>query len=109
MNGIIINYRSRKGKIIWFNPPYNESIKQHSNFLKLINTHFGKNTPLHKYFNKNNMKVSYSGMSNIASIISKFLKKNSEHSTLNVNSIQTQIQLHLIILEKYTGKQHGNL
>ena len=61
MNRIIINYRSRKGKIIWFNPPYNERVTNNlaKNFLKLIDTHLGKNTPLHKYFNKNNIKVSY--------------------------------------------------
>ena len=47
--------------IIWFDPPYNERVSNNiaKNFLKLIDTHFGKNIPLHKYFHKNNIKVSY--------------------------------------------------
>ena len=39
-------------------------------FLYLIDKHFPKSSPLHKYFNRSNVKVSYSCMPNISSIIS---------------------------------------
>ena len=39
-------------------------------FLKLMRMHFPKGNPLHQIFNKNRLKVSYSCMGNIASIIS---------------------------------------
>ena len=40
------------------------------NFLKLMRKHFPNGNPLHKIFNKNTLKVSYSGMGNMASITS---------------------------------------
>ena len=39
-------------------------------FLKLMRKHFPKGNPLHQIFNKNRLKVSYSCMGNMASIIS---------------------------------------
>ena len=38
-------------------------------FLKLIAKHFPKNSRLHKIFSKNTVKVSYSCMPNLASIM----------------------------------------
>ena len=38
-------------------------------FLKLVDKHFPKNHNLHKIFNRNNLKVSYSCMKNVKSII----------------------------------------
>ena len=43
-------------------------------FLKLIDKHFPKSTPLHKIFNRNIIKVSYSCMNNVKSVISKHNK-----------------------------------
>ena len=61
----------RKRKIIWFNPPYNKNLSTNIGkfFLNLINKHFPKEHKFHKIFNKNNVKVSYSCMPNIKSII----------------------------------------
>ena len=77
--------RSRKRKIIWFNPPYNECVSSNlaKNFLKLIDKHFDKTSPLKKYFNKNTVKVSYSCMPNMISIITSHNRKilNTQHST----------------------------
>ena len=39
-------------------------------FFKLMGKHFPNGNPLHKIFNKNNFKISYSCMGNMASIIS---------------------------------------
>ena len=69
--------KTRKRKIIWFNPPYCLSVKTNVGkiFLKLIKKHFLKGNSLNKIFNKNTIKVSYSCMANISSILSLH-KKN---------------------------------
>ena len=64
--------KRRKRKIIWFNPPFSMNVKTNvgKTFLKLVRKHFPRGNPLNKIFNKNTLKVSYSCMGNIASIIS---------------------------------------
>ena len=44
--------KNRKRKVIWFNPPYNSAVKTNiaKEFLKLVDKHFPKNSPLHKYY-----------------------------------------------------------
>lgn len=68
--------KNRKRKIIWFNPPFSRNVETNiaAGFLKLIDRHF-KNTPLSKIFNRNNTKVSYSCMPNVAAIISSHNKR----------------------------------
>ena len=63
--------RNRKRQIIWFNPPYNKDVTTNIGkyFLNLIKVHFAKNPKLHKLFNRNNLKLSYSCMPNIKSIV----------------------------------------
>ena len=70
--------RSRGRKIIWFNPPYNLAVKTNIGkvFLSLVNRHFTKDNKLKKVFNRNNVKVSYSTMRNVATIINSQNKKN---------------------------------
>ena len=67
----ILDKKERKPKIIWFNPPYSINVKTNSGkiFSSLLKKHFPKKNKLHKIFNKNNVKISYSCMSNISSII----------------------------------------
>ena len=64
--------KRRKRKIIWFNPPYSMDVRTNigKTFLKSIRKHFPNGNSLHKIFNKNTFKVSYSCMCNMASIIS---------------------------------------
>jgi hypothetical protein len=64
-------HKNRKRNIIWFNPPYSGNVKSNigRTFLKLINKHFPKRSKLHKIFNQNNVKVSYSCMRSMGSII----------------------------------------
>ena len=68
--------RSRKRNIVWFNPPYSDHVKPNigKEFLKLIAIHFPHHHRLHEICNKNNIKVSYSCMPNMAAIISKHNK-----------------------------------
>ena len=56
---------------MWFNLPYsvNAKINIGKILLSLLKKHFPKKNKLHKIFNKNNIKISYSCMSNISSII----------------------------------------
>ena len=64
--------RQRKRNIIWFNPPYSTNVKTHIGkiFFKLLNKHFPKSNKLYKIFNRNTVKISYSCMKNLNSIIS---------------------------------------
>jgi len=63
--------KNRKRRIIWFNPPYSCNVKSNvgKTFLRLLNKHFPKGSKLHKIFNKNTVKISYSCMKNMGSII----------------------------------------
>ena len=78
--------KNRKRKIIWYNPPYNQSLRTKfgKQFLKLLNKHFPKGHKLHQIINKNNVKLSYSTTKNIKRILqnhnSKILKKNDERN-----------------------------
>ena len=53
--------RSEKRKMIWYNPPYNEAVKNNigQRFLNLIDKHFGKkrDDKFDKIFNRNTLKI----------------------------------------------------
>ena len=68
--------KKRKRKIVWFNPPFCESVKTNvgRKYLELVRKHFSKKNPLHKILNKNSMKVSYRCMPNVDTIISSHNK-----------------------------------
>ena len=72
-----ISKKQRKRKIIWFKSPFSLSVKTNIGraFLKLLKQHFPKSNRLHKIFNKNTAKVTYSCMSNLSSIISLHNKR----------------------------------
>ena len=80
---ILSRSRSRKRKIIWFNPPYNANVKTKigQRFLAMIRKHFPHNHKYHSIFNKNTLKLSYSCMENVETIIkrhnAKVLKSGS--------------------------------
>ena len=60
------NSGNRSRNIIWFNPPFSQNVKTNIGklFLKLVKKHFPKHHRLHKIFNPNTVKLSYSSMSN---------------------------------------------
>lgn len=85
--------RSRKRKIIWFNPPYCKSVKTNigKKFLQIVNKYFGDSSKFKKYLNKNNIKLSYSCLPNIETIIKNHNKKltnnnKNEDETCNCRS-----------------------
>ena len=63
--------RSRKRNIIWFNPPFNANVKTNIGklFLNLLEKHFPRHHRFHKLFNRSKVKLSYSCMPNMASIL----------------------------------------
>ena len=72
-----IQRQNRQRNIIWFNPPFSKNIA-HS-----FCTHFPVGHKLHKILNRNTVKISYSFMSNIRSII-------ASHNTCIIRRSQSQ-------------------
>ena len=68
--------KNRPRNILWYNPPFSSNVKTNVGkcFLSLIDQHFPKSNPLHKIFNRNTLKLSYSCMKNIKTIISNHNK-----------------------------------
>ena len=68
--------RKRERKIIYFNPLYSKNIKTNvgKEFLKLLKKHFPASQVPHNIFNKTTVKISYSCMKNINSVISSHYK-----------------------------------
>ena len=81
--------RKRKRNIIWFNLPYSKNVKTNigKTFLQLLSKHFPKDHEMHKIFNKNTVKISYSCMNNISSTLSTHNKNilNPEQTSFGCN------------------------
>ena len=77
--------KKQQRKIIWFNPPFNLDVSTNAakTFLNLIEKHFPRSSKLHKIFNKNTVKVSYSCTQNMSQIIKGHNKDCSERNTRN--------------------------
>ena len=72
--------KRRQRNIIWFNPPFSKNVQTNIGkiFLKSIQKHFPKESKLHKIFNRNSVKISYSCMENMSSIIKNHNRKIAE-------------------------------
>ena len=79
--------KQRSRSIIWFNPPFSDSVKTNvgGKFLALVDKHFKKSN-LHKYFNRSTIKISYSCLPNIGSIIASNNKNVLQDSAKNENT-----------------------
>ena len=77
----------RQRKIIWFNPPCSVNVETNigKTFLKLLDKHFVKTNKIHKIFNRNNVKVSYSCLPNFANMI-----KSNNNRILSEEKTQDQ-------------------
>ena len=84
------NTEKRKRKIIWFNPTFSLNVSTNigKNFFSLSGKHFPKTHQLHKLFNRNNVKVSYSSLPNFKSLINghnkNILNEQEKPSPCNV-------------------------
>ena len=63
--------KSRQRNIIWFNPPFNKSVKTNvaKIFFRFSDKHFPRTNRLNKMFNRKTVKVSYNCMENVRQII----------------------------------------
>jgi len=70
-------------RVIWYNLPYSRNAKTKigSIFLKLIKDIFHTKHPLHKIFNKNTLKLSYSCCSNLEQTITAHNKSVTKNNT----------------------------
>jgi hypothetical protein len=68
------NRRSRN--IVWYNPPFSQSVASNigHTFIRLLGKIFHQRHPLHKLFNRNNTKISYSCMPNLKQTINNHNK-----------------------------------
>ena len=120
--------KSNRGrKIIWFNPPYSCNVANNidKKVFLLLDKHFPKAHKFYKIFNRNNVRVSYSSMADISSIIKshnkKFLSndklKSSKYSCnfrdksscpLNGNCLQQNVIYYnkIIPRDEFTNKNH---
>ena len=89
---------SRKRKITWFNPLYNQNVSTNiaKIFLKLVDKHFPRTHRLHKIFNRNTIKVSYSCMSNVQQLIQKLnnLIQNKKNKTTLIVTVKIKMGVH---------------
>ena len=71
------NKKKRKQNIIWFNPPFSKKVATNvgKEFFSLLSKHFPPNNKYYKIFNKQNVKLSYSCMPNMGSIIAQHNKQ----------------------------------
>ena len=72
--------RKHARKVTWLNPPFSKNVttKVDQKFVKLINKHFPVGSKLRKVFNQNMVKVSYSCMPSMGSI----LKQHNAHTCI---------------------------
>ena len=80
--------KNQKRNITSFNPPYNKLLKTKTGkyFFRLLNKHFPQRHELHKIFNKNFLRFSYSCIPNLKAKIMDTIKKYSKkHRRQNQN------------------------
>lgn len=73
--------KTRRRHILWYNPPFNKNVATNIGkiFFNIIDTEFPKSHALHKIFNRNSVKISYSCMNNVSSIISAHNTRLLQH------------------------------
>ena len=78
--------KRRRRNIVWFNPPYSRNVATNigKEFFNLLRIHFPVQHPLHRLFNRNTVKLSYSCTMNLDNIIkahnAKILNKEEDNS-----------------------------
>ena len=73
---LVVWFASRKRNITWYNPPWDANVKSNlgKTFLGIVDKCFAQNHPLHKIFNRHTLKLSYSYMPNMKTIIASHNK-----------------------------------
>ena len=78
---------NRTHKIIWFNQPFTQTLKTNvaKLFFRLLDKHFPKSHLLHKIFNRNTIKVSYSCIDNVSQIVKQHNRNFSNKKEKKTN------------------------
>lgn len=79
--------RNRQRNTTWYNPPFSANVLTNlgHKFLSIVKKSFPTDHPLHKLFNRNTLKLSYSCMPNMKSMIDASNKKlTSQESTIKI-------------------------
>ena len=94
------NTENRKRNIIWFNPPFslNVSTNTGKKFFSLLGEHFPKTHQLHKLFNRNNVKVSYSSLPTNITILLSMSQKETQQNFLISYGIKRKRRLMWILI-----------
>ena len=84
--------KNRKKNTAWYSPPWDSNVKTNlgKKFLGIIDKCFPPNHPLHKIFNSHTLKLSYSSMPNMKTIISTHNKKMLSQDTATPGPTQQQ-------------------
>ena len=80
--------KNRSRNITWYNPPFNSNVSTNveQRFLKIVAECFPPHHTLHKIFNKNTLKISYSSMPNVSSIITAHNKRLLRNETYSATT-----------------------
>ena len=89
--------RKRSRTPIYYNPPFSLNVETNigAAFLKLIDKHFNKSHPLHKFSNRSKIKVSYSTMPNM-------MKQINKHNSMQLHYCNIMYHQHKLIIETLT-------
>ncbi len=82
--------KKRHRNVTWYNPPYSKNVATNigRTFLKILDEEFPENHVLHKIFNRNTVKVSYTCMTNVKQTIDGHNK-----AVLKMNNPDNKTQL----------------
>ena len=79
---------TRNRKVIWYNPPYSSHVRTDigRKFLRMVDRHSPRGHRYAKIFNRNTLKLSYSCMPNMATVIKNHINSVLKSAASNTNS-----------------------
>ena len=110
--------KPRNRHIMWYNPPYCSSVNINlgKEFLKLVDKHFPDSHFYNKIFNRKTVKISYSCMSNVKTliqshnktVISNFKNRHIKANTNNNSSNKVSNNVDMNNISNYTNQINNN-
>ena len=88
--------RRRRRNITWYSPPFSKNVATNigQTFLKILDEEFPAGSILHKIFNRNTVKISYSCMSNLKQNIDGHNKSTLSNQAKTSNQVACNCQKH---------------
>ena len=87
--------KNRQRNILWYNPPFSKNVSTNigHRFLALVDKHLPKDHILHKVFDRNTIKISYSCMNNTKQIIDNHNRRILSPPQANVTATTTATEI----------------